>query len=108
MRRLEADRPWLDPDLDLAQLAALMEWPENHLSRVINEDLGSNFYGLLARYRLAQFETLARDPDARDRSVLDLAMDAGFNSKASFYRAFRQRHGATTPAAFREGTQVSS
>jgi AraC-like DNA-binding protein len=98
---LEDRRPWRDSDLDLARLAQQLSWSENHLSQVINEDLASNFYALLARFRLREFERLARDPEARDRSVLDLALEAGFNSKASFYRVFRQRHGATTPAAFR-------
>jgi AraC-like DNA-binding protein len=100
--RLEKDRPWQDPELDLSQLAADMKWSENRLSQVINEDLGSSFYAVLAHYRLAEFERLAQDLDSKERSVLDLAMDAGFNSKASFYRAFRHRYGATTPTAFRQ------
>ena len=47
----------------------------------------------------AEFERLARNAENRDRSVLELAYDAGFNSKASFYRLFRRTHG-TTPTAF--------
>ena len=59
----------------------------------------TSFYDLVARYRLNEFERLARDAGNRGRSVLELAYDAGFNSKASFYRLFRRVHG-TTPTAF--------
>lgn len=101
LAELESAAPWREPDLDLPGLAARLGWSENHLSRVINHDLGSNFYALVGEFRLAEFERLARLPSSQERPVLDLAMEAGFNSKASFYRAFRQRHGATTPAAFK-------
>jgi AraC-like DNA-binding protein len=67
---------------------------------VLNEGLSTTFYALLSRHRLAEFERLARDPALRKRTVLELALQAGFNSKASFYRVFRQAHG-TTPSAYR-------
>ena len=82
-------------------LAGTLGWSENRLSAVIGEGLGTTFYALLNRYRLGEFERLARDPELRHRSVLELAYEAGFNSKASFYRVFRESHG-TTPTAFRK------
>ena len=97
---LEGEQPWLRPELSLHELAGALGSTENRLSAVINEGLGLSFYGLISRYRLAEFERLARDPAFRERSVLDLAFEAGFNSKASFYRVFREAHG-TTPAAYR-------
>ncbi|MCH9650329.1 MAG: AraC family transcriptional regulator [Deltaproteobacteria bacterium] len=97
---LEQERPWLEPELGLADLAVAMGSTENHLSAVINEGLDTSFYGLLSRYRLAEFDRLARDHALSHRSVLDLAFQAGFNSKASFYRIFRKAHGMT-PSAYR-------
>ena len=69
---------------------------------MINEGLGTTFYDLVSRYRLAHFERLAGDEALRDRTVLDLAFESGFNSKASFYRVFRRVHD-TTPSAYRKG-----
>lgn len=100
VRHLELERPWLDPSLDLGALAQALGAPENRLSMLINDQLHTTFYELLSSYRLDEFERLARDPTFNTRSVLDLAFEAGFNSKASFYRAFRARH-RTTPARFR-------
>ena len=98
---LERERPWLEPELGLNELAEALGSTEKRLSAVINDGLDTTFYGLLNRNRLAEFECLAHDPALRDRTVLDLAFEAGFNSKASFYRTFREAHN-TTPSAYRD------
>jgi len=100
-RHLERDRSFLDPDLAASRLAASLGITENRLSAILNDGLQTSFYELLGRYRLEEFECLARDPANRERSVLELAFAAGFNSKASFYRLFRRSHG-TTPTAYRK------
>lgn len=97
---LEERQPWRQPDLTLGDLSSALGLTKNQLSAAIHEGLNTTFYTLVNRYRLAEFERLARHPSWRDRSVLDLAFEAGFNSKASFYRLFREIHG-TTPTAFR-------
>lgn len=97
---LDEQRPWLDPELGLGCLAEAIGMTQNQLSALINDGLGTTFYGLLNHYRLTEFRRLASDPELRRHSVLELAFAAGFNSKASFYRAFRDTYG-TTPTAFR-------
>lgn len=105
VKRLEAwferKRPYLNPELSLRELAEAIGFTENRLSIVLNEGLGTGFYELLNRYRLAHFEQLAADRELRERTVLDLALESGFASKASFYRSFRGAH-ETTPRAFRK------
>ena len=97
---LEREQPWRNPELGLADLARDLGISENRLSERIRQGFGTSFYALLNRLRLEEFERLARDPARRDASVLELAFEAGFNSKASFYRVFREAHGIT-PGAFR-------
>lgn len=98
---LENERRFLDPELTLGDLSGALGLSENRLSSVINDGMNTSFYELMAHYRLREFERLARDPQHRHRPVLELAYASGFNSKASFYRVFRQSHG-TTPTAFRK------
>ena len=98
-QHLEQERSILDPELTAGRLADDLGLTENRLSAVLNDGMQTSFYDLVGRYRLAEFERLARDPENRGRSVLELAYAAGFNSKASFYRLFRRSHG-TTPTAY--------
>ncbi|ANM30382.1 hypothetical protein ABI59_13580 [Acidobacteria bacterium Mor1] len=97
---LKQEKPWRDPELSLGDLAGSLKLSENRLSELLRQGLGTSFYGLLNRLRLEEFERLAREPGRRDASVLELAFEAGFNSKAAFYRVFREAHGIT-PGAFR-------
>jgi len=106
--RFEDHKCHLDPELSLGDLARDLGLSDNQLSEILNGELGESFADLLARYRLAEFEALCRaDPEGR-RSVLELALDAGFNSKASFYRVFQAVH-QITPSAYREqvGQKIS-
>ena len=98
---LENDRPWLDPQFGLGNLAKTMGIGENRVSALINQELGTNFYSLLNGYRLREFERLASDPECQSKSVIELALESGFSSKASFYRIFREHH-RMTPTAYRK------
>ncbi|REJ76757.1 MAG: helix-turn-helix domain-containing protein [Acidobacteria bacterium] len=97
---LREQRPWLDAELSLHDLAHSLDSSPQRLSKVINDGLGVGFYALLNNYRLAEFERLVEDPSNRRRAVIELASEAGFSSKATFYRIFREAHGVT-PTEYR-------
>lgn len=105
-RHLRSCRPYLNPDLSMSELAASIDMTENRLSYLINTGLNTNYYQLVTQYRLAHFESLAGDPGNRRRSVTDLAFESGFNSKASFYRLFREAHNMT-PGDYIKSVQVA-
>lgn len=87
-----------DPELSLPRLARLLGTNSNHLSRALNEGLGRNFSTFVNELRARRvMARLAQDNEAR---LLDIALEAGFSSKASFNRAFLAVTG-TTPSAYR-------
>ncbi|MCP4362681.1 MAG: AraC family transcriptional regulator, partial [Chloroflexi bacterium] len=86
----------------LPQLAALLDISPNHLSQVINEQLTRNFHDFVNAYRVK--EAQQRLLDEPDRTVLDIALDAGFNSKSAFYKVFKQ-HCNMTPLQFQRENQ---
>lgn len=95
------DEQWqLDPDLSLATLARRLGTNTSHLSRALNEGLGVNFSSFIGRLRSEVVAARLRDGDTGD--LLDLALEAGFSSKASFNRLFLATFG-TTPSAYRRG-----
>ncbi len=97
---LQESRAWREIDLSRADLAQAVGWTERELSQVIRLGLNDSFYGLLNAYRLDEFERLAHDPARAGDDILTLAFEAGFSSKAVFYREFRARH-QTTPSQYR-------
>ena len=88
-------RPHLNPDLGLSDLAQLVEIPRNQLSFVINSELGVNFYDLVNGWRVKEFRSLAADPHRDDDKILTLAFDAGFNSKPTFNKVILKLTGKT-------------
>ena len=87
-----------DPDLSLATLARKLGTNSGHLSRAINEGLGVNFSTFVNDLRSRRVAAMI---DAgRSEDLLDLALEAGFSSKASFNRAFAATLGMT-PSAYR-------
>jgi AraC-like DNA-binding protein len=98
----------LDNRITLRGLCLHIRENPHYVSQVINQDLGTSFYDLINRQRIesakAALEAFPEKP------VLDVAMEAGFNSKSTFNTAFRQ-HAGTTPTQFRRarnGLNVSS
>ena len=89
---------WRDPELDLASLAARLALSERTLSRLLGEGLGKSFREFVGGLRV---DAVAADLDAGDgRALLEIALAAGFQSKASFNRVFLAHRGMT-PSAYR-------
>lgn len=89
-----------DSLLNLRSLSRSIGEKAHYVSQVINRDLNSNFYELVNRHRIAQAKQLLAE--APDRTVLEIALAVGFNSKSTFNTAFRRETGLT-PTAFRAG-----
>ncbi|TAE31069.1 MAG: AraC family transcriptional regulator [Cytophagales bacterium] len=87
---MTTDKPYLDPDLSLADLARRMHTNPVVLSQVINTGVGKNFNDFVNEYRVEEFKQQVRNPDNAHLSFLGLALDCGFNSKATFNRAFKK------------------
>jgi AraC-like DNA-binding protein len=104
---MEQEKPYRDSDLDLAGLASQTNIPQYLLSRIINQQLNLNFFDFVNSYRIEEVCERLVDPSHRQFTILALAMDAGFNSKSSFYTAFRKAKGVT-PSQFRKQHQSDS
>ncbi len=98
---LEKSRAYLDPEFSLRNLADALQLGDAKLSTALNLLIEGGFHALMNNYRLDAFCDLVRGRANRERSILDLALQAGFGSKATFYRLFRAREGVT-PSAYRQ------
>ncbi|MDI4633691.1 AraC family transcriptional regulator [Pelomonas sp. V22] len=89
---------WRDPELSLQELARLLGTNTSDLSRAFNEGLGQNFNELINRMRVEAIQQALQAGNA-GRGLLDIALEAGFSSKASFNRCFKLYAGET-PSAY--------
>jgi len=100
-RYMQTDKPWLDPELSLEQLAAGLSLRPKILSRVINELLQQNFFDFINRYRIEEAQRLLTDPPDKKITVLEVLYECGFNSKSSFNTLFK-KHTGLTPSEFKK------
>jgi len=89
---MREDRLYLDPNLSLQKLAAHIAVAPNTISQTLNETLGESFFAYVNRWRIEAAMPLIR---TSDRTVLDIALEVGFNSKSAFYKAFKATTGVT-------------
>jgi AraC-like DNA-binding protein len=97
---MEAEKPYLDADISLPELANKLEIPSHHLSRVINEQLGTNFFDFINQYRIEEVKARINNPEFDKLSLLGIAFDSGFNTKSAFNRVFKKMTGLT-PSEYR-------
>lgn len=97
------ERPWLHSELSITDLAGEIGVSRHLLTQTINERLGMNFNSYVNGYRIRYIvgEMEKGGGNNRRRTLLELAMNAGFNSKATFNRVFRDITGMT-PSQYRK------
>ncbi len=82
-----------DPALTLDRLAETVQASTHHVSQCLNQIRGDNFYAYVNRFRAEEAGRRLQDPANDHLTVLAIAEESGFNSKASFNRAFRSTMG---------------
>jgi AraC-like DNA-binding protein len=84
---------FLDPDLNLATLAEQLNTSPSLLSKTINLTQKQNFNDFVNGYRSREVIRRLEAGDHERLTFLSIALDAGFNSKATFNRAFKKYTG---------------
>ncbi|WP_424519563.1 helix-turn-helix domain-containing protein [Rubrivirga sp.] len=97
---METERPYLNPEVRLSDLASSLGVSERTVSQVLADAFGGSFYDVVNGYRVAEAKARLLDPSFANRAVLSIGLDAGFSSKASFNRVFKKQTGET-PSAYR-------
>jgi len=87
---MQANKPFLEPDITLTSIAKELDSNRQYLSQVINEKYNMNFYSFINEYRIKEFIDLLKDGQTKNYSIEGVYGMVGFRSKASFYNAFRK------------------
>jgi AraC-like DNA-binding protein len=97
---LTHDALYLDPNLSLQKLSRHVGALPNQISQTLNEQIGATFFDYIAHHRIEAAKPLLLEGVA---STLTVSLDVGFNSRSTFYKAFKRETGMT-PKAFRDAT----
>lgn len=85
----------------LADLSKKIGESKHHVSQVINEKLGKNFFELLASYRIEKAKSILTEDKSGRLTIEEISEMVGYNSKTAFNNSFRKLTGKT-PSEYRK------
>ncbi|MGG7665680.1 helix-turn-helix domain-containing protein [Dyadobacter sp. BHUBP1] len=93
------DRLYTRSGLTLDDVAAHLQLPPRYISYLINTYFQTNFNGYVNSLRVEEVIRKLADPAEQHKTILGLALDAGFSSKSTFNQVFKQ-HTSKSPSEF--------
>lgn len=90
---------FLNPNFTLEEAAKELKVTKHILSQYVNETLGKSFSNLIKEHRIEKAKKLLETE--KNYTIESLGYDSGFNSKSTFFTAFKEITGLT-PAAYQK------
>jgi len=98
---METERPHLNPELTIQDLSKQMNITRHHLTELLNNDLGKNFFNFINEYRVEEVKKRLLNEKFAHLTIVAIAYDSGFNSKSTFNSIFKQQT-QKTPSKWRD------
>jgi len=95
---MKVDKIYSRENLSLSVLAKHIGELPSYVTQTLNTEIGESFFDYVNNWRINDASTALVESN---HTVLDIATNAGFNSRSSFYKAFKKIKG-TTPSAYRK------
>jgi AraC-like DNA-binding protein len=98
-KMLDEEKVYLQPKLSLEQLGNELKLQPRYISSIIQSHYQQSFTHLINNYRVKEVLRKINDPQEKNKTLLALALESGFNSKSSFNQIFKEYTGKT-PSSF--------
>ena len=92
---LQEEKIYEDPELSLTQVAKQLQSNPSFISMVVNRGFGLNFNDFINQFRIEAVKEMLKKGEHKKQTLLGIAYECGFNSKATFNRAFKKVTGLT-------------
>jgi AraC-like DNA-binding protein len=86
----QEEKVYLETDILLSRISEKLNIPCHHITETLNGLLGQNFTDFVNNYRVEEFKLLLKDKKYKKFSILALAFEVGFKSKATFNSSFKK------------------
>lgn len=93
LEQMKAHKAYEDPELSLATVARELKTNPAVISRTINQGFEQNFNDFVNQFRIDAVKEMLDNDEHKKQTLLGIAFDCGFNSKATFNRAFKKATG---------------
>jgi len=97
------DKIFLDSNLTSEIVAKKLNISTGHLSRIIKTELHTNFNDYLNLFRINEAKTYLENSEFSNYTITAIGLEAGFNSKSTFYAVFKKATGQT-PLAYKKAS----
>ena len=99
---MQNEKPYLDPEFCLRNLSDTLKIQEKYISEVINRLRNLNFSEFVNSYRISYAMELLRKPENKNKTMLFILFESGFNSKTTFNNCFKKIV-SCTPLEYKNG-----
>ncbi|MDT8401691.1 MAG: helix-turn-helix domain-containing protein [Bacteroidales bacterium] len=86
---MDKKKPYLDRNLTIYDLSLQTGISKHHITQVLNDLHGRNFFTFINEYRVNEVISRLKDPAYKNYTLLAIAYDSGFNSKSTFNTIFK-------------------
>ena len=101
MLKMKSDKLFKESDLSLPVLAKSIDFPAHHVSQVINEKFGMNYFNFISMFRIEEAKLLISETENNGMNITQIAYETGFNSISTFNAAFK-KFTSLSPAEFKK------
>lgn len=101
----EVGKLYRNEDISLQSLSEELSIPSYQISWIINKKMNVTFSGLVNSYRIEEVKKRLASSQEAGKTILEIAFDAGFNTKTSFNRVFKKLT-RMTPSQYRRRYKV--
>ncbi|WP_452220299.1 helix-turn-helix domain-containing protein [Lacinutrix salivirga] len=95
---------YLNPDLNLTLVADKFEISKGYISQLFNANTNYNFNDFINKLRINKSQEMLLDNNYKNYTIESIGLEAGFNSKSSFYTAFK-KFTNKTPVQYKKGVR---
>ncbi len=92
---------YLNNDLSIKKMAFDLAISESSLSKIIKHGASLNFSDYINKFRVEKAKVFLKDPNFTDYTLESIGLECGFNSKSTFYSAFK-KFNEMTPSEFQK------
>ena len=92
---------FLNPELTIKKMAFDLSISESTLSKIIKQGATLNFSDYVNKFRVEKAKEFLKDENYADYTLESIGLECGFNSKSTFYSAFK-KFNEMTPSEFQK------